>query len=158
MTKKECHHLKSWQKNKSQLPCIRSPRLHVSMLSGFSVLTLQPHLTNPLTYQVPFSITSLLKDLSLLTSSHKSGSEHVSSSLWLFATPWTMAHQAPLWATSFAWNSPSKNTRAGCHFLLHGIFPTQGSDPCLSISCTAAGFITAKAPGRCAPGEATVTD
>ena len=23
---------------------------------------------------------------------------------------------------------PGKNTRVGCHFLLHGIFPTQGSN------------------------------
>ena len=27
------------------------------------------------------------------------------------------------------WNSPSKNTRVGCHSLLQGIFPTQGSNP-----------------------------
>ena len=24
------------------------------------------------------------------------------------------------------WNSPSKNTGVGCHFLLQGIFPIQG--------------------------------
>ena len=29
------------------------------------------------------------------------------------------------------WDSPDKNTGAGCHFLLHGIFLTQGSNPCL---------------------------
>ena len=29
------------------------------------------------------------------------------------------------------WNFPGKNTRAGCHFLLQGIFPPQGSNPCL---------------------------
>ena len=29
------------------------------------------------------------------------------------------------------WNCPGKNTEAGCHFLLQGIFPTQGSNPCL---------------------------
>ena len=29
------------------------------------------------------------------------------------------------------WNSPGKNTRVGCYFLLQGIFPTQGSNPCL---------------------------
>ena len=28
-----------------------------------------------------------------------------------------------------AWDSPSKNTRVGCHFLLLGIFQTQGSNP-----------------------------
>ena len=26
-------------------------------------------------------------------------------------------------------NSPGKNTGVGCHFLLQGIFPTQGSIP-----------------------------
>ena len=29
------------------------------------------------------------------------------------------------------WNFPGKNTGVGCHFLLQGIFPTQGSKPCL---------------------------
>ena len=27
------------------------------------------------------------------------------------------------------WSSPGKNTEMGCHFLLQGIFPTQGSNP-----------------------------
>ena len=29
------------------------------------------------------------------------------------------------------WDFPGKNARAGCHFLLQGIFPTQESNPCL---------------------------
>ena len=29
------------------------------------------------------------------------------------------------------WDSPGKNTAVGCHFLLQGIFPTQGSNLCL---------------------------
>ena len=29
------------------------------------------------------------------------------------------------------WNFPGKNTGVGCHFLLQGIFPTQGSNLCL---------------------------
>ena len=33
--------------------------------------------------------------------------------------PWTVACQAP----------SGKNTGVGCHFLLQGIFPTQGSNP-----------------------------
>ena len=38
----------------------------------------------------------------------------------LFVIPWTIAHQAP----------PSmENTEAGCHFLLQGVFLTQGSNP-----------------------------
>ena len=27
------------------------------------------------------------------------------------------------------WNFPGKSTGVGCHFLLQGIFPTQGSNP-----------------------------
>ena len=40
---------------------------------------------------------------------------------------WTVACQAPL-----PWDSPDKNTGMGCHVLLQGIFPTQGSNPGLS--------------------------
>ena len=29
----------------------------------------------------------------------------------------------------YPWNSPGKNTGVGCHFLLQGIFLTQGSNP-----------------------------
>ena len=43
-----------------------------------------------------------------------------------FSTPKTVAHQAPC-----PWNFPGKNTGVGCHFLLRGIFPTQGLNPCL---------------------------
>ena len=45
----------------------------------------------------------------------------------LFATPWTVARQAPL-----SGDFSSKNTGVGCHFLLQGIFLTQGSNPGLS--------------------------
>ena len=31
------------------------------------------------------------------------------------------------------WDSSGKNTRVGCHFLLQGIFPTQGSN--LGLLC-----------------------
>ena len=41
-----------------------------------------------------------------------------------FATPWTVAHQAPL-----PWGFPGKNTGVGCHFLLQGIFPSQELNP-----------------------------
>ena len=39
----------------------------------------------------------------------------------LFATLWTVTHQAPL-----SLDFPGKNTGVGCHFLLQGIFLTQG--------------------------------
>ena len=32
---------------------------------------------------------------------------------------------------SSLWDSPGKNTGVGCHFLLQGIFLTQGLNPCL---------------------------
>ena len=40
------------------------------------------------------------------------------------ASPWTVAHQAPL-STGF----PGKNTGVGSHFFLQGIFQAQGSNP-----------------------------
>ena len=46
--------------------------------------------------------------------------------LWLFGTPWMVACQAPL-SIGFL----GKNTGMGWHFLLQGIFPTDGMNPCL---------------------------
>ena len=37
--------------------------------------------------------------------------------------PIDLAHQNPL-----PWDFPGKNTGVGCHFLLQGTFPTQGSN------------------------------
>ena len=48
--------------------------------------------------------------------------EHVLSRVQLFGTLWTVALPCP-------WDSAGKNTEVGCHFLLQGIFPTQGSSP-----------------------------
>ena len=53
--------------------------------------------------------------ISILCVSHLA----VSNSLWLL---WIAAYQVPL-----SWNSPGKNTRVRSHFLLQGIFLTQGS-------------------------------
>ena len=38
-----------------------------------------------------------------------------------------------LWPTRLLcpWNFPGKNTGVGCHFLLQGIFPSQGTNPSL---------------------------
>ena len=44
----------------------------------------------------------------------------VCNSLW--PPEWTVACQAP-------WDCPGKNTGVGCHALLQGLFPTQGSNP-----------------------------
>ena len=48
------------------------------------------------------------------------------SHVWLFVTAWSVACQSPL-----SWIFPGKNSGVGCHFLLQGIFPTQGLNPCL---------------------------
>ena len=45
------------------------------------------------------------------------------SRVQLFVTLWK-THQAPL-----SMDSPGKNIKVGCHALLQGIFPTQGSNP-----------------------------
>ena len=45
------------------------------------------------------------------------------SRIRLSATPWTVAH-----SLLCPWGSPDKNIGVGCHFLLQGIFPTQGSN------------------------------
>ena len=51
----------------------------------------------------------------------------------LFVTPWTVAYQAPpsmeFTRLLHPWNFPGKSTGAACHFLLQGIFLTQGSNP-----------------------------
>ena len=39
----------------------------------------------------------------------------------LFAIPWSIARQAPL-----SMRFPRQEYELGCHFLLQGIFPTQG--------------------------------
>ena len=44
------------------------------------------------------------------------------SHVWLFMTPWLY----DLTRLFCLWNSPGKNTGVGCHFLLQGIFLTQG--------------------------------
>ena len=38
--------------------------------------------------------------------------------------------------SSSVWNFPGKNTGTGCHFLLQGIFLTQGSNLSPFVSCT----------------------
>ena len=47
---------------------------------------------------------------------------------WLFATPWTTAGQAPLPIKFF-----KQEYWLRCHFLLYGIFPTQGWNPHLLL-------------------------
>ena len=48
----------------------------------------------------------------------------------------------------FSWDSPGKNAGVGCHVLLQGIFPTQGSTLISCISCIAGRFFTIEPPGK----------
>ena len=62
--------------------------------------------------------------------------------VWLSVTPWTTGLLCP-------WNFPGKNTRAGCHFLLQGIFPTQELNRSSRVSPALAGrFFTTVPPGK----------
>ena len=63
--------------------------------------------------------------------------------VWLFATPWTIATRLLC-----LWDFPGKNIRVGCHFLLQGIFPTQGSN---RISCVS--YIGRRVLYHCATWE-----
>ena len=69
--------------------------------------------------QLMISNLGLVAELTGLLSHIRPASHHwvayVLSCVWLFETPWAVAHQAQ-----------AKTTGVGCHFLLQGIFPTQG--------------------------------
>ena len=61
----------------------------------------------------------------------------------LFATLWTVAHQAPL-----SMRFPGKNTGVGCHFLFQGIFLTQGLNLHLSLLHWQVGSVPLAPPGK----------
>ena len=66
------------------------------------------------------------------------------SRVWLCATLWTVAPRL-LWP----WDSPGKNTGAGCHALLQRIFPTQGLNlHLLCFLCWQAGYLPLALPGK----------
>ena len=72
-----------------------------------------------LSLSCPFLLPSVLSISSACVLSHSV----VSSSLW--------PHRLQPARLLCLWNFPGKNTGVGCHFLLQGIFPTQGLNPCL---------------------------
>ena len=66
----------------------------------------------------------------------------------LFAALWPVAPKI-----LYPWNFSGKNTEMECHFLLQGIFPTQGLNPGLlhfniSKSALAGGFFSAEPSGK----------
>ena len=59
----------------------------------------------------------------------------------LFVTPWTVAPPRLL----CPWDFPAKSTGVSCHFLLQGIFPTQGLNLCLLLGRW---FFTTESPRK----------
>ena len=105
--------------------------LQIVSCQSFPTLALFTVLTSPSCILFIISLTGLELVYNVELASGGQQSESVMLllfSCWdmsdCFVTPWTVAHQAPL-----AMGFPIKNTRVGCHFLLQGIFPTQGSNP-----------------------------
>ena len=62
----------------------------------------------------------------------------VLSHAWLFATPWSVAHQLPLSMGC----SRQEYWSGGCHFLLQRIFPTQDQTCISCIFCFACRFFS----------------
>ena len=61
-----------------------------------------------------------------------------------------LSHFSQVWLSDsmdciLSWDSPGKNTGLGCHFLLQGIFPTQGLN---QVSCIAGRFFTSEPPWK----------
>ena len=87
-----------------------------------------PHLLNSPLFSVAVSLVGLSHSVVFRRCQHRSGlldSEVKSlSRVRLFATPWTIAYQA-----SQSMGFSRQQYWSGCHFLLQGIFPTQGSNP-----------------------------
>ena len=65
------------------------------------------------------------------------------SHVWPFPTPWNVDHQAPL-SLRFL----RQEYWSGCHFLLQGIFLTQGLNPVSWVYWTGKRFFTAEPSGK----------
>ena len=69
------------------------------------------------------------------------------SHISLLVTLWTIAHWAPL-----SMDSPGVSTGMGCHALLQGFFPTQGSNLCfLCLLLWQVGSLPLAQPGKPCP-------
>ena len=73
----------------------------------------------------PSNLKSLLSSSSSPSTIEKSERKgKLLSGVRLFVTPWTVAYRLLC-----SWNFPGNSPGVDCHFLLQGIFPTQGSNP-----------------------------
>ena len=69
---------------------------------------------------------------------------YVLSSVWLFATPWTVAHQA-----SLSKEFPRQEYWSGLLFPSPGDLPDPGIEPASPVSPLAGGFFTPEPSGNC---------
>ena len=102
------------------------PWLYIMMLLDPSVLLWYMKVSFWLRFCVCMFCKYLYNELSHCTANSQQAdcvTMCVLSHVRLFGTPWTIVYQNPLW------DSPGKNTRVGCHFLLQGNFLTQRSNP-----------------------------
>ena len=138
-------------------PCFQSQQQHTFLLSDLSPLTIPSSHTLPLLLYMlnlgclwvccmknfpgvwissfrredPLATGQTVHTMShflYLQNSNNNGEKwQLLSHVWLSVISWTVAHQALC-----PWDYPDKHTGVGCHFLLQGIFPTQGSNLRLS--------------------------
>ena len=134
-----------------------------------SATKLCPVLCDPLDCSIPGSLTCRVSqsfvrfmsvDLVMLSNHLISSNPQLSvcllscfSCVRLFGTLWTVAHQVPLSVGFFRWEYG-----VGCHFLLQGIFPTQGPNPQSLMSPALEGrFCNASAAWESPPQLGTIS-
>ena len=74
--------------------------------------------------------------------------------LYMICNAWCVCAQScltlydPMDFSPLSMNFPGKSTAVDCHFLLQGIFPTQGLNPCVLCHppALAGGFLTTMPP------------
>ena len=142
---KSKHYLCCFQNGDSRLlmGCYHSIPLTIKpqlLRVGRKPVTIQPRLPIPLPLHSPCPIYT---------------SMHVRAELGM--TPWGPMN-CSLPGSSCPWDSPGKNTGMGFHFLLQGIFQTQGSNPSLFVSPALAGeFFTTVPMGKARPSAKKIT-
>ena len=96
-----------------------------SLLKGWECCPQQAKQAMPIHRSV-LQTSLLLPDLSLESSVGRPWNKHV-----LVVQSYLTLQPHGMWPTRLLcpWDSPGKNTEVGCHSLLQGIIPTQGSSP-----------------------------
>ena len=94
---------------------------YMKVKSKSEVALLYPTLRDPMDYSLPGSSVHAVFQSRGLDWVPLPSPLSCFSHAQFFVTPWITRILCP-------WDSPGKNTRVGCHALLQGLFPTQGSN------------------------------